>query len=196
MSASDFNAEVRLLRLHRVLDASVEIITERGWDGLSMTAVARRAGVTRQGLYKDVGDRAALGRAVVAHEVARFLGWVQEGFEAHPGRVEDGISAAARMVLERGRDNALVLSILRPDRDSGLLALVTVDPDVVLGHAIGLIQSMVGGAVPDALIDSVVRLTVSHLLQPTVGVDEAVDRISMVGRVFGRAALQVEHERR
>lgn len=184
MSAPAFYAELRALRLERLLDASVEIISEEGWDGLSMTEVAKRSGIPRPSLYKDVGNKAALGRAVVDREVDRFLARVRADLAAHPGSVEDGLVAAARGVLEHGRSNAVVAAVLRPGHDSGLLALVTVHPDVVLGHATDALGSLLGDAASEALVDSVVRLTVSHLWQPTVDVDEAVNRIKQAVRGF------------
>ena len=184
MSAPDFHAEVRALRLERVLDASVEIITEQGWDGLSMTEVAKRSGVPRQSLYKEVGTKTELGSAVVHREVDRFLEHVQSGLAAHPDDFLIGVSAAVRNVLEHGRSNAALAAVLRPGHDSGLLALLTVNPDAVLGQATGALGSLVGDTVSEALVDTVVRLTMSHLLQPTVDVDEAVSRIARVVRGF------------
>ena len=172
------------MRLQRVLDASVDIITEDGWDGLSMTAVAKRSGVPRQSLYKEVGNREELGRAVVDREVDRFLARVREGVAAHPGSIEDGVAAAAQRVLEHGRANGVLAAVLRPGHDPGLLALVTVHPDAVLGQAIDAVSVLLGDAISEALIDSVVRLTVSHLLQPTVDVEEAVARIKQVVHAF------------
>jgi AcrR family transcriptional regulator len=167
-----------------VLDAAVEIISEEGWDGLSMTEVAKRSGVTRQSIYKDVGTKDTLGRAVVDREVGHFLTRVRAALAAYPGSPEDGIVAAVRGVLEHGQANAVLAAVLRPGHDAGLLALVTVHPDAVLGQAIDTVGSLLGGAASEALVDSVVRLTVSHLLQPTVSVEEAVDRIRRVVLAF------------
>jgi AcrR family transcriptional regulator len=184
VTAPDFYSELRTLRLERVLDAGVEIIADRGWDGLSMTEVAKRSGVPRQSLYKEVGTKDDLGRAVVDREVERFLEQVRTGLAAHPDSFEDGISAAVRGVLEHGRANVALAAVLRPGHDSGLLALVTVHPDAVLGHANSAVGALVGERAPDALVDCVVRLTLSHLVQPSVDVEEAVDRIDRVVRGF------------
>lgn len=176
VSTPAFYDELRALRLERVLDASVAIITEEGWDRLSMTKVAQRSGVPRQSLYKEVGTKAALGEAVVHREVERFLAGVRDGIAAHPGSVEDGLGAAARFALEHGASNAVLKAILRPGHDPELLELLTVRPEAVLAQATQAVQEALGSA-SDALVDSMVRLTLSHLLQPTVGIDEAVDRI-------------------
>ncbi|KAA1419357.1 TetR/AcrR family transcriptional regulator [Nocardioides humilatus] len=176
MSAPAFYDELRALRLERLLDASVAIITEEGWDRLSMTKVAQRSGVPRQSLYKEVGTKSELGEAVVRREVDRFLAGVRDGIAAHPGSVEEGLGAAARFALEYGETNAVLKAILRPGHDPELLELLTVRPEVVLTQASQAVSDALGSA-PEAMVDSMVRLTLSHLLQPTVSIDEAVDRI-------------------
>ena len=177
MSAPAFYDELRALRLERLLDASVAIITEEGWDRLSMTKVAQRSGVPRQSLYKEVGTKSELGEAVVHREVERFLAGVREGIAAHPDSVKDGLGAAARNALEYGETNSVLKAILRPGHDPQLLELVTVRPDAVLTQASRAVSDALEGA-SDAMVDTMVRLTLSHLLQPTVSIDEAVDRIT------------------
>lgn len=177
MSAPAFYDELRALRLERLLDASVVIITEEGWDKLTMTRVAERSGVPRQSLYKEVGTKSELGQAVVAREVERFLTGVREGLEANPDSVEDGLAAAARFALEYGETNAVLKAILRPGHDRELLDLLTVRPEAVLGQATQSVTAVLGDRASEAMVDSMVRLTLSHLLQPTVDIEEAVDRI-------------------
>jgi AcrR family transcriptional regulator len=176
MTSPAFYDELRALRLERVLDASVEIITEEGWDRLSMTKVAQRSGVPRQSLYKEVGTKSKLGEAVVAREAERFLTGMREGIAAHRGSIDDAVGAAARFILEYGETNAVLKAILRPSHDTALLELLTVRPDAVLTQASRVVAAAMGNP-PESLVDTMVRLTLSHLLQPTVSIDEAVSRI-------------------
>lgn len=176
MTVPAFYDEVRALRLERLLDATVEIITEEGWDRLSMTKVAQRSGVPRQSLYKEVGTKSDLGAAVVHREVERFLAGIRVGIDSHPGDVLEGVGAAARFALEYGETNAVVKAILRPGHDPALLELLTVRPEAVLGQATRAINEALGGA-SEPMADTMVRLTLSHLLQSIVSIDEAVDRI-------------------
>lgn len=176
MSAPAFYEELRALRLERLLDVAVEILVEEGWDGLTMTKVAQRSGIPRQSLYKEVGTKSELGEAVVTREAERFLAGMREGIEAHPGSTADAVAAAARFALEHGQTNAVLKAILRPGHDAALLEPLTVRPDAVLAQASRVVAEALGDP-PEALVDTVVRLTLSHLLQPTVSIDEAVARI-------------------
>jgi AcrR family transcriptional regulator len=189
MSAPAFYDELRALRLERLLDASAAIITEEGWEKLTMTRVAERSGVPRQSLYKEVGTKSELGEAVVRREVDRFLAGVKDGIEHHPGSVVEGLAAAARFTLERGETNALLKAILQPGQDTELLALLTARPEAVLGQAVAVVAETVKkvhGAPrkTDAMVDCMVRLTLSHLAQPTTTIDVAVERISAAVGAF------------
>lgn len=176
MTAPAFYEELRAIRLERLLDASVEIITEEGWDRLSMTKVARRSGVPRQSLYKEVGTKSELGEAVVAREVERFLVGMRDAIAAHPESTIDAVGAAARFALEHGETNAVLKAILHPGHDAELLELLTVRPEAALAQASRAVADALGHP-PESMVDTMVRLTLSHLLQPTVGIDEAVARI-------------------
>jgi len=176
MTAPAFYDELRALRLERLLDASVEIITEEGWDRLSMTKVAQRSGVPRQSLYKEVGTKSELGEAVVAREADRFLTGMREAIAAHLGSTAEAVGAAARFALEYGATNAVLKAIVRHSHDIALLELLTVRPEAVLAQASREVAKALGDP-PESLVDTMVRLTLSHLLQPTVSVDEAVARI-------------------
>ena len=176
MTAPAFYDELRALRLERVLDASVEIIAAEGWDRLSMTKVAERSGVPRQSLYKEVGTKSELGEAVVAREADRFLAGMRDGIAAHPGSIVDAVGAAARFALEYGEGNAVLKAVLHHSHDVALLELLTVRPEAVLTQASRAVADALGNP-PEALVDTTVRLVLSHLLQPTVSIDEAVARI-------------------
>ncbi|KQU04613.1 TetR family transcriptional regulator [Rhodococcus sp. Leaf7] len=178
MNAPAFYDELRALRRERLLDAGVAIIVEEGWDRLSMTRVATRSGIPRQSLYKEVGTKTELGEAIVAREVERFMAGVLDSFDAQPDSVVDGLSAGVRHVLEHGQDNTVLKAVLTPGHDPELLRLLTVRSDAVLEQAVQVITESRGLA--EATVDTVVRLTLSHLLQPTVSIDEAVTRIRRV----------------
>ena len=79
----------------------------------------------------------------------------------------------------------MLQAVLRPGHDAGLLTLLTVDPDAVLGQVTDAVMALLGDQASVAMVDTVVRLMISHLVQSTVPVEDAVMRISRVAAAFG-----------
>src|ERR1700722_3127505 len=82
-----------------LLDAAHDEIERRSWAEITMADVARRAGVSRQTLYKEFGSREQFAQALVLREGDRLLRAVEEAVLA---RLEDpaaALSAAFEVFL-------------------------------------------------------------------------------------------------
>ena len=64
-----------------MLDAALELFLEHGYQGTSMDAIARAAGVTKPVVYACFPGKDQLFRALLAREEERILGEVQGAFE-------------------------------------------------------------------------------------------------------------------
>ena len=64
-----------------MLDAALELFLESGYQGTSMEAVARAAGVTKPVVYACFDGKDELFRALLAREEERILGEIQAAFE-------------------------------------------------------------------------------------------------------------------
>jgi AcrR family transcriptional regulator len=176
----------KLLR-ERMLDVTAEMICAEGWHAVTMTRVADQVGVSRQSVYKEIGSKTALGEAVVARETDRVLASVIDWLRAHGADATAGIPDAAGYVLRTSADNPLIKAILlgAPGGDSDLLPLLAIRPEPVLGRAVAVVRAeaamLYRGLLPPAAIDLsseiVVRLTLSHLMQPTGPIEDAVAQI-------------------
>jgi AcrR family transcriptional regulator len=65
-------------RREHLLDVTTEIVVEQGFRGVSIEAVAQRAGITRAVVYRHFNDLPALLEAVVTREMSRALGQVSD----------------------------------------------------------------------------------------------------------------------
>jgi AcrR family transcriptional regulator len=175
----------------RLLDAASELISTQGWDALGMTQVARMVGVSRQAAYKQFSGKAALGEAVVTRETDRVLAGVTSRLRACGADPVAGITAAAGYVLRAAATSPLVKALLTDGRGGapGLLPLVTTRPEPVLARAIAAVATEAQHCYGTLRIDSqtisrlseiIVRLTLSHLVQPTGPVDEALAQIRLL----------------
>ncbi|MGA9372752.1 MAG: helix-turn-helix domain-containing protein [Solirubrobacterales bacterium] len=69
-------------RRPQVLDAALELFLEHGYDGTSMEAVARAAGVTKPVVYACFPGKEELFRALLGREEERILEEIQTAFAA------------------------------------------------------------------------------------------------------------------
>ena len=159
----------------RLVVAAGEMTAEVGWAGVTMGKLASRAGVSRQTVYNELGSKPALAEAMVLHELGRFMLCVEEGFDEEPTDLVAAIRAAARRVLELARTNALLQAIVTASygAETELLPLLTTRSDMLVDIAKGVIVTRLAHypldlteAELDAAIDIVVRVVLSHVMQP------------------------------
>ncbi|WP_246050859.1 TetR/AcrR family transcriptional regulator [Nocardioides guangzhouensis] len=163
------------LRARIVAEASV-LTAESGWSGVTMARLAERVGVSRQTVYNEIGTKSALAEAMILAELERFLAVVTEAFDAHPGDMRESIRSAVRAVLELAEDNPLLHAVVSATHgaDTELLPLLTTHADSLLTVAKLVIRERLepyelGLDEPhlDAAIDMVVRVVLSHVMQPS-----------------------------
>src|SRR6188508_3222592 len=162
------------LRLRLVTSAS-QLTSSEGWSAVTMARLADAVGVSRQTVYNEIGGKHALAEAMVLHELSLFLAGVDEQFEQNDDLLE-AIRGAARDVLETARTNPLLRSILSASHGAGsdLLPLLTTQSEMLLETATGVIRTHLEGYdLPlepkqlDIGIEMVVRLVLSHVMQPS-----------------------------
>ena len=162
----------------RLLDCAYHLITTQGWSSVTMGRVAALVGVSRQTVYNELGTKYGLAEALVVRETDRFLALVAEKLLEHGSDMVSGITAAAEVALEHGQTNDLIHTIVGPGHSTtsgGLLSLITTDTEPVLERAVRMMcdfaDEVWGGTGLSStalheLMDAVVRLVLSHLVQP------------------------------
>ena len=188
----------------RLVAAAAEITTESGWASVTMGKVASRAGFSRQTVYNELGSKPALGQAMVMRELERFLAAVEEELDSYDDLVE-AIRSAAQRILAMARANPLLDAVLasahgvtRGERgsDNELLPFLTTDAAPLISAATAVIAERLPVRFPDSglspeeaqvAIDSVVRLVLSHVMQPAGDPARTADTIAwIVARVLHR----------
>ncbi len=66
------------LRREQLLDVTIEIVGEQGFQAVSIQSVARRAGISRPIVYEHFGDLHGLLEALVERETSRALAQISE----------------------------------------------------------------------------------------------------------------------
>jgi AcrR family transcriptional regulator len=154
-----------------------------------MGRLAEAVGVSRQTVYNEVGNKPALAEAMILDELRRFLALVESAFALHPDDLVAAIRAAVVSVLEHARGNALLHAVVSATHgtDTELLPLLTthsgellsVAKDVVLKH-VRQYEVTLGADRLEAAVDTVVRVVLSHVMQPSGDPARAADAIGWI----------------
>ena len=154
-----------------LLDAVGDLLEER--PDVPMAEVARRAGVSRQTLYNEFGDRTGLAQAYVLREADRFLADVERAIAEHPDDPRGAVAAAFEVFLTAASHHPIIHAIAT-GRGEGLLALIATDESPVVELGTARISAALTDGWPHlgafdarAVAECVVRLGISYATLPT-----------------------------
>jgi AcrR family transcriptional regulator len=173
----------------RVVDAAVALTTESGWAAVTMARLAEVVGVSRQTVYNEIGSKPQLAEAMILRELERFLGLVTVAFDAHRDDLVGAIRDAAEAVLEASQDNKLLHAVVSATHgaDTELLPLLTTHAGTLLSTAkLVVVERVAPFGVElsptqlEAVIDMVVRVVLSHVMQPSGSPRRTADDIAWV----------------
>ncbi len=173
----------------RVIEAAVALTTEQGWAHVTMARLAEAVGVSRQTVYNEIGTKPRLAEAMIMRELDRFLGLVTTAFDAHPTDLVAAIRAASAAVLEASQDNKLLRAIVSATHgaDTELLPLLTTHAGALLSTAkLVVVERVTPYDVAldpeelDAAVDMVVRVVLSHVMQPSASPQRTAEDIAWV----------------
>lgn len=197
-----FTERMRSMLREQLVDAAAKLAAERSWSDVTMSTVANEVGVSRQTLYREFGNKDALGEAM-AIEVARSLiADASAQIDQHEDLVV-GVEKAMATVLHRAEEDPLTRGVLMAARhEDELLPFLTTRTEGILQLAASILVQKVEPRVPEftheqltAMVDTAVRIVVSHIVQPGGDPDEVAALIGwMLGRLMGMrepADLQV-----
>lgn len=187
-----FRESVRSLLRDQVLNAAFDLVAAEGWGGLRLAAVARAAGISRQTLYNEFGSKEAVGRALAEREAERFLLGIQQELDAHRGDMEAAAVAGVGYTLRQAADNPLIKAVVTTE-DDPLLAYLTTRPEPVFNTAMDMLDAYASEVWPGVdeesrslAVETIVRLTVSHIVQPGGPPEETARRIAQItARITG-----------
>ncbi|MEU0788877.1 TetR family transcriptional regulator [Amycolatopsis sp. NPDC005961] len=169
-----------------LLDAAADLLPEAGYAGLRMADVAAKAGVSRQTVYNEFGNKAALTQAVALRTASEFLDGIRQRFETADGLLP-GIHHAVVYTIEHARENRLVAAALGTEAGEDLLPLLTTRGEPILSAAAELAAEQYRELEPGLsaesaalLAETAVRLSLSHLVLSTHSAAEAADAVTAV----------------
>jgi len=171
-----------------VLRATDGLLAERPWRTITIAQVASASGVSRQTVYNEFGNRAELAVAYASWAGDQLLDEVERCVAEHAGDLRDALVAAFTVFLDLGAEHALVRSLGEPAGADDLVAtLAGHDANPIITRAVARLSGIITTTWPDlpagevsAVSEVLVRLAISHLLQPTGGSAAAAQQVAVV----------------
>ena len=156
-----------------VLDAMREELLAKDWSAITLSDVARTAGVSRQTIYNEFGSRQGLAQAYAMRLADRLVGAVSAAIETNIGDVNAAFLQGFRAFFSESAAAPLVISLLSGEAKPDLLQLITTDSGPIITHCSArltesFIRSWVGTTEEDAgvLARAIVRLAMSYVSMP------------------------------
>jgi AcrR family transcriptional regulator len=194
-----YQEAARELLRQTVFDAARDQLGRRTWSEITMADIASGAGVSRQTLYNEFGNRNEFGFAFVIHEAERFMDDVEEAVLAHRDDPRAAVLAALEHFLETAGGDPLIRILLSDDGTGGMLPFVTTQGLPVVQWATARLVSVIEEGWPEApegdvkiLSESLVRLAISYVTTPGDSAEEAAKAVSELLGPFIDKALGTE----
>lgn len=194
----------RELLRETLLDAAHDELKQRAWAEITMSDIARAAGVSRQTLYKEFGSRETFALAFVIREGDRLLLAVEQAVTANLEDAPAALAAAFEAFLASAAENPLVRTIVFDGGAEDFLPLVTTQGKPVVERAAErLAEIMLGGwphverAQAQQLAECLVRLAISYAALPDgAPAQTAASVMAMLGPYVERITTAAASARR
>jgi len=163
----------RELLRQTLFGAARDQLEQRAWSQITMSDIAATAGVSRQTLYKEFGNRNEFGLAFVIHEGERFLDDVEAAVHQHLDDPRAAVGAALELFLRAAGEDPLIRILLSDDGTGGMLPFVTTQGMPVVQWATARLAATIEEGWPQApeadvrlLAETLVRLAISYITAP------------------------------
>ncbi|BBY68630.1 TetR family transcriptional regulator [Mycobacterium paraintracellulare] len=163
----------RALLRDSVLDAMREELLTRDWSAITLSDVARAAGISRQTIYNEFGSRQGLAQGYGLRLADRLVDAVNAALGAHVGDIYAAFLQGFRDLFTELSADPLVISLLTGVAKPDLLQIITTGSAPIITRAserltTALTHSWVATSDEDAgvLARAIVRLALSYVSMP------------------------------
>jgi len=164
----------RELLRQTLFDAARDELAERPWSEVTMSDIASSAGVSRQTLYKEFGNRNEFGLAFVINVGESFLDEVDRAVIANVDDPRAAVGAALELFLRTAGEDPQNRMLLSDDGTGGMLPFVTTQGMPVVQWATARLATTIEQGWPQApkadvllLSEALVRLAISYITAPS-----------------------------
>jgi AcrR family transcriptional regulator len=163
----------RILLRDSVLDAMRDLLLARDWSAITLSDVARAAGISRQTIYNEFGSRQGLAQGYALRLADRLVDAVHAAIDANVGNIHEAFLQGFRAFFAESAADPLVISLLSGVAKPDLLQIITIDSAPIITRASARLtsaftHSWVATSDEDAgvLARAIVRLCLSYVSMP------------------------------
>lgn len=184
---SRYRAAASTLARDTALDALRELLHTRTWRTVTMSHIAKAAGLSRQSLYNEFGSRRGVAQGYAIRLTDMFVDLCEAALYAHPNDAHAALRQGFSMFFELSVLDPLVRSLHGDDAPEDLLRLITTDSAVLIDRAGDRLATTFQrgwvGASPrqaDVISRAIVRLALSYIPEPPASIDSAADDFGLL----------------
>ncbi|MCV7237864.1 TetR family transcriptional regulator [Mycolicibacterium celeriflavum] len=163
----------RVLLRDSILDGMRELLLTRDWSAITLSHVAKAAGISRQTIYNEFGSRQGLAQAYALRLADRLVDQIDDAIQGNVGDVHAAFSQGFRDFFTESAADPLVISLLTGEAKPDLLQLITTDSGPIITRCSQrltstFMDSWVQASEEDAgvLARAIVRLAMSYVSMP------------------------------
>jgi AcrR family transcriptional regulator len=163
----------RVLLRDLVLDAMRDLLLSKDWSSITLSDVAKVAGISRQTIYNEFGSRQGLAQGYALRLADRLVDAVDEAIENNVGSISAAFLEGFRAFFADSAADPLVISLLTGAAKPDLLQIITTDSAPIISRSSArltesFMHSWVQASEEDAgvLARAIVRLAMSYVSMP------------------------------
>ena len=163
----------RVLLRDSILDGMRELLLSRDWSSITLSDVAKAAGISRQTIYNEFGSRQGLAQGYALRLADRLVDQIEDAIVGNVGDVYAAFLQGFRDFFAESAADPLVISLLTGGTKPDLLQLITTDSGPIITRASQRLtetftNSWVRASEEDAgvLARAIVRLAMSYVSMP------------------------------
>ena len=163
----------RVLLRDSILDGMRELLLTRDWSSITLTDVAKAAGISRQTIYNEFGSRQGLAEGYALRLADRLVDAVDLAIERNVGQIYTAFDEGFQAFFLDSASDPLVISLLTGVAKPDLLQLITTDSAPIISRASArltdtFMHSWVKASEEDSgvLARAIVRLAMSYVSMP------------------------------
>jgi AcrR family transcriptional regulator len=163
----------RVLLRDSILDGMRELLLTRDWSSITLSDVAKAAGISRQTIYNEFGSRHGLAQGYALRLADRLVDQIHDAINDNVGDIYAAFLQGFRDFFAESAADPLVISLLTGTSKPDLLQIITTDSAPIISRCStrlteSLMASWVRASQEDAgvLARAIVRLAMSYVSMP------------------------------